>query len=182
MYQTGEYVVYGKLGVCTVADCREREAPDSGVRQLYYTLVPCFEHGMKVYAPVDNNKVPIHPMLTEDQAQELLRLIPFIRGGGDRARDLDVLTEQCAARLSFSGREELIERLLILYGRRAAVQELRRRKGPGRMPAAREVRTALFNELGIALHVSAQEAARMAERAAQPAPACPGPAPAAVNE
>ena len=75
MFQIGEYVVYGSTGVCKVVDIGPMNLPGVDKNRKYYTLEPAYSKGSKVFTPVDNNKNVIRPILTEDEANQLIEEI-----------------------------------------------------------------------------------------------------------
>ena len=87
MFQKGDLIVYGNMGVCRV-EAVEAPAglPGAGEKKLYYKLDPVYETGT-VYIPVDA-KVFMRPILTHAQAEALIGRIPEIEenpcGGKDQ--------------------------------------------------------------------------------------------------
>ena len=86
MFQKGDLIVYGNMGVCRV-EAVEAPAglPGAGEKKLYYKLDPVYETGTG-YIPVDA-KVFMRPILTHAQAEALIGRIPEIEenpcGGKD---------------------------------------------------------------------------------------------------
>ena len=77
MYQVGEKIVYGGNGVCVVDEIRMIELPHSDSdAKAYYVLRPIFQD-CKISVPVDT-KIFMRPMITAEQAQELVDSIPEI--------------------------------------------------------------------------------------------------------
>lgn len=75
MYEVGQLIVYGASGVCRVEALEHPSfAPKEMKDRLYYRLKPLYEQGT-LYAPVDTT-VPMRPVLTRQQAEELLAAIP----------------------------------------------------------------------------------------------------------
>lgn len=78
MYQKGEYVVYGTNGPCMVEDVTKLKIPGCDAKRFYYVLRPVKTGRSVIYSPVDNSKVTIRPVLSEEEATVLLREIPVI--------------------------------------------------------------------------------------------------------
>lgn len=78
MYKVGEYVMYGINGICKVDDITHLDISGSAKDKLYYSLVPLNDLGGKVYFPVDNDRIVVRKVLTNDQAWELIDEIPNI--------------------------------------------------------------------------------------------------------
>ena len=77
MYQTGDKVVYGASGVCQVQSIEEMEV--GGEKSLYYALTQVYDKGnTHIYAPVEQKKIPIRPIMDKTQAEELIRHLPEV--------------------------------------------------------------------------------------------------------
>lgn len=79
MYKIGEFVVYGRTGICEVAEITTMKMDGVPKDRLYYILMPCKNKGGKIFTPVDNDKVVIRPVITREEARELLEQIPEIQ-------------------------------------------------------------------------------------------------------
>ena len=77
MFQPGDFVVYGSSGVCRVIQVGTLEGKSADPSREYYTLQPMFE-AERIYTPVDSG-VFMRPAMTKEQAQDLIRQIPFIQ-------------------------------------------------------------------------------------------------------
>ncbi len=73
MYKTGEKIIYGSTGVCTVEGVTTLDGQGEDER-LYYALNPMYQAGM-IYTPVDS-KVFMRPIITRAQALALIDAIP----------------------------------------------------------------------------------------------------------
>ena len=92
MFQKGDLIVYGNMGVCRV-EAVEAPAglPGAGEKKLYYKLDPVYETGT-VYIPVDA-KVFMRPILTHAQAEALIGRIPEIEENPCGGKDQQMLAE-----------------------------------------------------------------------------------------
>lgn len=81
MFAIGEYIVYGNTGVCKVAETTKMAAPGTKEDRLYYTLEPVYDKGCRLFIPVDNQKVKMRPILTKQEADDLI----------GRIKDIDTL-------------------------------------------------------------------------------------------
>lgn len=107
MFQAGEQIVYGNLGVCTVVETVQREAPGGAGRQWYYTLEPCFENNMRIYAPVGGAGVRMRRRISREQARRLLDGMPRLRAAA-RSDAPEALVARCEQALSLEGYTDLI--------------------------------------------------------------------------
>jgi CarD family transcriptional regulator len=78
MFEIGEYIVYGTSGICRVeAICASPY--DRTDTRTYYLLIP--KHNpmsATIYTPVDNDRVPMRRLMTAEQIETLIALIPEI--------------------------------------------------------------------------------------------------------
>lgn len=83
MYEVGDFIVYGKNGVCKIDAIGTIDMGDIGSDRMYYTLTPIYSKGSKIFTPVDNGKVVIRDVISKDEAEKLLKEIG----------ELEILTE-----------------------------------------------------------------------------------------
>lgn len=78
MFQVGDLVVYGNVGVCRV---EKVGAPDlTGAEDKdYYTLLPYYSSKSRIFTPCDNDKVVMRPVISKREAQKILKEIPNIK-------------------------------------------------------------------------------------------------------
>lgn len=78
MFEKGRYIVYGTTGVCEIEDITSPDIKGVSEDRLYYVLNPCFKKGNRIFTPVDNEKVVIRAVMTEEEASSLVDAIPTI--------------------------------------------------------------------------------------------------------
>ena len=78
MFEIGEYIVYGNTGVCRVEEVTKMPVPGTRDAKLYYALEPVYRKGCRVFTPVDNQKVKMRPVLTQQEADDLIGRIKEI--------------------------------------------------------------------------------------------------------
>lgn len=76
MYELGDYIIYGNHGVCRVEDIGSLDISGIDKSIECYTLQPVFSKASTLYTPVDNEKVSMRKVITNDEAQELIKQIP----------------------------------------------------------------------------------------------------------
>lgn len=73
MFQTGDYMIYGNSGVCQVESVGTIDTiPGIPKDKIYYTLKPLYIKGSTIYTPVDNQKVLIRPLISKEEAMQLI--------------------------------------------------------------------------------------------------------------
>ncbi len=155
MFNIGEYIVYGNRGVCEVANVSKMEMSSMDKDKLYYTLVPIYARGSKIYSPVDNTKVVIRPVITQEEALELIDNIPeigLVEDVDEKKREIvykdAIKTGKC---------EELIKVIKTLNKRREI-----RLAGGKKFTAVDEryfnvARDCLYGELAVALDIDVDD-------------------------
>ena len=116
MFAVGDYIIYGNHGVCRVDKIGTVSLSMADKNKEYYTLCPIYKNDATVYAPVENPKSIIRPILTKEEAEELINEIPsldMVWIGNDKEREL-----QYKAALRSCDCKELIRIIKTLYQRK----------------------------------------------------------------
>ena len=79
MYQKGQYIIYGIRGVCEVMDIITIDRPDGPKDRLYYVLRPYYQQDSKIVTPVDSEKTITRPLLSKEEALELIDKISDVK-------------------------------------------------------------------------------------------------------
>lgn len=79
MFEKGQLIIYGSTGVCIVDGIGPLESSSGTGDRVYYTLSPFYSKESRIYTPVDNQKIIMRPILTRQEAEELVREIPRIQ-------------------------------------------------------------------------------------------------------
>ena len=89
MFKAGDHIVYGLNGVCLVTEVGPSPF-DKGDSRTFYILRPVGGHSSSViYTPVDNDRVPMRPLMTPSEAEALLASlaeIPTLPIAAEKAR------------------------------------------------------------------------------------------------
>ncbi len=91
MFSIGEYIVYGMNGVCKVEEIGPMNMSGVESDKIYYTLLPLYTRGSRVFTPVDNQKVVMRPVISKQEACELIdnmKQIEQIEVADDKHREL----------------------------------------------------------------------------------------------
>ncbi len=78
VFKVGQLVVFGNNGVCRVEKIGVPDLAGVPVGVDYYTLAPYYQNGSRIFTPCDNNKIVMRPVLTKEEAQNLLKEISSI--------------------------------------------------------------------------------------------------------
>ena len=91
MFKIGEYVVYGMNGVCRVEEIGPMNLSGIDSNKEYYTLLPLYTKGSRVFTPVDNRKVVMRPVISRQDACNLIdemKSVERIEVADDKHREL----------------------------------------------------------------------------------------------
>lgn len=116
MFQVNDVVIYGHHGVCEITKIGTLEMPMADKKKLYYTLRPVYHKDSSVYAPVENRKIIMRPVISKETAEELIQHIPEIETVwimNEKAREV-----QFKEALQTCDCEELVKIIKTLYQRK----------------------------------------------------------------
>lgn len=91
MFKIGEYIVYGMNGVCRVEEIGPMNLSGIDSNKEYYTLSPLYTKGSRVFTPVDNQKVVMRPVISRQDACDLIdeiKSVERIEVADDKHREL----------------------------------------------------------------------------------------------
>ena len=125
MLEIGNKIVYGKTGVCTVVGQCEKELSRNDKKQ-YFVLKPLGSDTTTFFVPVANNKVFMRPLISKEEAEDLINCIPEIVSS---TADIELSKEQYELMVSTHNPEDLIGLTARLHTKRK--DALANRKKPG---------------------------------------------------
>lgn len=158
MYQPGELLIYGSTGVCRVLSIEQRQDYVDGVRQCrsYYQLKPLHQGGV-IYTPVDNEKVPMRPIISREEAEALIDAIPSLHPDDFRAATTQALTQHYQANLRQHSCKSLMELTMSIHEKRCRAEAQNRRLGMVDERYMKQAEQLLFGELSAALDIPYEE-------------------------
>ena len=72
MFKTGTYIVCGQHGVCRVEGVGKLQLTEASGDKEYYTLSKVYSRGGVLYVPADSEKVVMRPVISREEAEELI--------------------------------------------------------------------------------------------------------------
>ena len=72
MFETGTYIVCGQHGVCRVESLGKLQLTEASGDKEYYTLSQVYSRGGVLYVPADSEKVVMRPVISREEAEELI--------------------------------------------------------------------------------------------------------------
>ena len=167
MFHAGEYIVYGTSGVCLVAEVCASPFDKKDAR-LYYELRPVVGTAASViYTPVENDRVPMRPLLSAEEVASLLadiHKIPTIPVAEERAR-----REVYRTALATATPAEYVAVIKTIRARRAEFVGTQRRLPEFELECESLARRHLLAELSLVLGKTTQETENYIEECAREA-------------
>lgn len=152
MYQVGTLVLYGSTGVCKIEEIKEQEFPATGERRLYYVLSPLYEK-TKISVPVDSDKVFLREIISKDEAEHLIEIMPTLQPEICHSRVTKELTEHYETILKSHDCEATAELALSIYHKKLEAAEQNRKFGSIDERFLRQAENLLYGELAAALEI-----------------------------
>ena len=150
MYQVKDYVVYGSTGVCQIIDIRHEDFGGSGDRE-YYVLSSVFGNKLQTYIPTDNIGAVMRPIMTKDEALELINIIPdieseWIPDDNERKAMFSDVLQACDP-------NRLIQLVKMLYARQQDLLTLGKRLTNVDGEALKSAEKLLYDEYALILNI-----------------------------
>ncbi len=155
MYQTGQFILYGKTGVCRVEGTVSQPVPGERAPRLYYVLRPLYQNG-SILAPVanvDSGVIASRPIMGREEAQAFIKELPTLKSEPYYNQNLSQLREHYREQLgSLSGRE-LALLICSIYHKKQEATAGKRRLGSVDQQFMEEAEGLLYGELAAALDI-----------------------------
>ena len=151
MFEVGSLVVYGSDGVCRVEKVGPLDMREAQKDVEYYTLSPLY-HGGTIFTPVDT-KVLMRPVITREEAEDLIAHIPEIQGETCLSRNPRLLHEQYQLSLKSGDCVELVKLIRPIYAKGREAEGKGRRLGQVDERSRKQAMDMLHGELAVALGI-----------------------------
>ena len=156
MFQKGEYVVYGNLGVCCVNDLVTRQFEGLDAAHPYYVLEPVYQGGT-LYAPADNPKIALRPVISAEEANRLIDAIPTTESKAFHSRSAQELAAHYEQALQTHDCKDLIGLTMSIYNKKAALASQNKKFGRVDEHFMKRAEEALSGELAVALSIPREQ-------------------------
>ncbi len=155
MFGKGEYIIYGSKGVCEVKDITTIQRDGVPGNRLYYLLTPLNSQGSRVFTPVDNDKIVMRPLMSRQEAEQLIEEMPEIE-------ELEVPSEKLREQsykdcLRTGNCREYVRILKALYRRRQTRITSGKKVTATDERYTKQAEEALYSELSILLSIPTEE-------------------------
>lgn len=72
MFEIGEHIVYGNIGICEIVDIKKLDIQEKKTSELYYIMRPFQEPSSQVFTPIDNKKIVMRKIMSGAEAEMLI--------------------------------------------------------------------------------------------------------------
>lgn len=150
MFRVNDLIVYGQIGVCRITDI---SVPDfcKDSNRLYYTLEPVSHRGT-VFCPVDTS-VYMRPILSREEAEELIRMIPGIAAASCAASNMQELNHHYSELMRSHSYEDLISLLISIYTKKNNRIQNNQKIGTVDETYLKRAESLLYTELSVSLEI-----------------------------
>ena len=153
MYSVGDLVVYGSTGVCRVGDITTLDVQENGNPLPYYILEPLEQNGT-ISVPVDSTHVFLRAVISKEEAEALVDMIPTLTGVAHNSRANGELEEHYKTFFRSHNCEDLIKVTMSIYAKRQEAIGNKRKLGMVDERYMKHAEDLLFGELSAALGIA----------------------------
>ena len=153
MYEVGDLIVYGSMGVCRVEAIGAPPGSAFDPDKSYYTLAPLYKGG-HIYAPTDTS-IFMRPVISRDRALSLIKRIPDIDESvyENETRQVSLLREHYQSLLRSHDCVDLVHLIKSVYVKRQSLAKNGKSLGQVEAQFMRQAEDALYEELAVALDI-----------------------------
>ena len=155
MFSIGDYMVYGINGVCLVQDICASPFDKKDTRTFYLLKPLGASSGSVIYTPTDNEQVPMRPLMTRAQAEDLI-------GRMSKLEPLEIPMEKMRRDLYRQAMhscdpEQYVRLIKTVYRRRLDMMQQHKRLSETDSDFERNAKLSLYHELSVVLDVKFAE-------------------------
>lgn len=152
MFKVEELVMYGGTGVCKIIDIGTPDFDIGEIEREYYFLEPLYQNGM-IYAPVDNEKVSIRPVISAEEANALIDGISELDVEVFRGTSMQQMSQHYQKIIDTHKPEELLKFIKSIYAKKINASKDNKRLGQIDKRYMKKSEELLYGEFSAALDV-----------------------------
>lgn len=155
MFSVGDYMVYGINGVCLIQDICASPFDKKDTRTFYQLKPLGSSAGSVIYTPTDNVQIKMRPLMTKEQAQELISRMPGLE-------PLEIPMEKMRRDLYRQAMqscepEQYVRLIKTVYRRRMDMIRQHKRVSETDSDFERNAKLSLYHELAVVLELQFAE-------------------------
>ncbi len=151
MFQEGQLIVYSGEGVCRVDSVGAASFSGASQDRDYYTLSPLYRTG-RIFTPTDS-RVFMRPVISREEAIDLVRQIPGVKAEAFDCRNLRFLTEHYQETLRAHDCISLVKLIKDIYLKRQNATAKGKKLGQIDERFMKRAEDMLYGELAVALDI-----------------------------
>jgi CarD family transcriptional regulator len=156
-YKAGDLVVYGGSScVCRIVKITRLDMPSADKEKLYYVLKP-LNQDCVIYNPVDNTDILMRPIITRDNAQKLIDMIPGIKAEPYQSNELGETIEHYKSVIKTRDCAKLIVLAMNIYSKKELSMKHKRKFSSQEDMFRKQAEDMLFWELSVALDIPKEQ-------------------------
>lgn len=156
MYNVGDLIMYGGTGVCEVKEITRPNFGGETVDQDYYILQPLYQRGT-IYAPVDNEKVFTRPVISAQEADDLISIIPEVHTEIYKSSSTQQLTKHYQSVIDTHKTVDLVRLAKSIHQKMDAAHKQNRHLGQIDKKFMKRAEDLLYGELAAALDIPRED-------------------------
>lgn len=149
MYQVNDLIIYGNEGICKIVDIKIPDILDIDTKKLYYELKPVYGNEI-IYTPVDT-KIYIRPIISSEEAQNLLKTIPLVSLDIFEENQFETLEDHYKSIFHSHDCAKLIQMIKTLYVEKNIAVKSNKKFGHLQENYLNKAENLLFGELSVSL-------------------------------
>lgn len=149
MFKVGDMIVYGRTGVCRVERIEENK------NGRFYALMPLYQN-CSILTPVEG-KVFMRPVISRDEAEELIAALPDLEAQPCEGKGLRELTDRYQASIDSHDCREWAAMTKSIYAKRRIALREKRKFGAVDERFMKEGEALLLGELAVALDLPPEQ-------------------------
>ncbi|OQB23620.1 MAG: CarD-like/TRCF domain protein [Firmicutes bacterium ADurb.Bin182] len=163
MYEIGDLVVYGRIGVYKIVDIATYNNDAFYKNKLYYVLQPLFGN-CKIFAPVDT-KTFMRPIISAEEAEKLISRIPTIEAEAYYSNRLQELIQHYESAIKDHDCADLIKLTMSIHKKKKITEQQKRKFGQIDERFLKQAEDLLCSEFSLALGIPKEKVSEyIAER------------------
>jgi len=151
LYQVGDKIIYGANGVCHIDKIEMRRLED-GSEKFFYHMTSYYQN-ITIISPADNSKVVIRPILSKQQAQQLIEEIPNLNGQVYQSHVLRDLVDHYESLIKSYDCRTLAGLAKSIYTKKLQAESQNKKIGAVDERFLQKTEDLLFGELAVALEI-----------------------------
>lgn len=152
MYRIGDLVAYGGSGICRIAGITTPDMPGIDLDQPYYILEPLYQN-CTIFTPVGANPVFMRPIITRNEAERLIDMIPSIPVKIYEDRAINEMEKHYSNLLKQYDCLALLKLTMSIYAKKQRTEQQKRKLGSVDERFMKQAEDLLFGELAAALEI-----------------------------